>query len=196
MHKVQTDIDAMITRCTDESLKYNTAAVITLLENPVEVGMDVLPDYATVSVARSRLLGALPRLTAQLQTMSNYLNEYPLLILYVLKIALPPPQHPPHISVSADNAIVLIVHELSFASLLLILSHSHRSHHSTQLMTISAASATAYSHRTDLFRTRCRLVRSDTNTLKNAANPLYLGPPVRVIRDFLSSWSNLAALRH
>jgi len=50
--------------------------------------------------------------------LSSSSIEYPLLILYVLEIALQPPQHHFHISVSAVNAIVFIIHELScnFAS--------------------------------------------------------------------------------
>ena len=39
--------------------------------------------------------------------LTNYLNEYSLLITYVLEIALQPPQHHPHINVSAVNAIVI-----------------------------------------------------------------------------------------
>ena len=42
--------------------------------------------------------------------ISNYLTEYLLLIIYVLDIALQPPQHHPHISVSAVDAIVLMVY--------------------------------------------------------------------------------------
>ena len=37
-----------------------------------------------------------------------------------------------------------------------------------------------------LLHTLRHLVRPDTNTLEDVVTPLYLGPPVRVIRDFLT----------
>ena len=66
-------------------------------------------------------------------------------------------------------------------SLLLKLSHSH--HSDTQYVRPVVFDLTQNGYHLRPLR---HLVRPDTITLEDAATPLYIGPPVRVIRDFLS----------
>jgi hypothetical protein len=59
----------------------------------------LLIDTHDTSPCLNRVVFGLPPLLTCWCGISNYLNEYSLLIIYVLEIALEPPQHHPHISV-------------------------------------------------------------------------------------------------